>query len=269
LAATVLVDLAMLAVGPDIGGPPGLSFDLSFGLYFSQISMAAIWLALGQTAALWRMPAAFLLLLGLIAVLCSTLKLNDGDRDVTILIACATSIPLLVLRSVGLGVVRVRRDGPDGVLPPEPQRFQFSIRYLFGLMTCLAVVLGTLQWLDFHNLIDCHRFDLWMYMLAGGHALAVALALWTALGSQWMVARMIVLLTAVAAACVGVFVRAMRHEHLLMLFSLEALLLFGSLWVFRVAGYRVGIWRTQNEEAAAGNGAATVKETSSQELPRV
>ena len=273
MAATVLVDLAMLAVVPDMSGPDlELSFALAWGLCFSQISMAAIWLALGRTPGPRRITLALLILIAWNANLLGMMRRYDYWCDfmlITVVLAGAVVAPLMALRPLGLRVSRVSFGNGAATAWNNRQPLQFSIRYMLGLMTALAVVLGTLKWIVSFELQPLQGLvEPELAILAAGRGLVAWAALWAALGNRWTAVRMIVFVAATVASYGGLLLSDRRYYYddfwiFVLLFSLEALLLFSSLWVFRMAGYRVGIWRTQNEEAAASNGAAEAPATGS------
>jgi hypothetical protein len=270
LAATVLVDLAMLAVGPDLRGP-SLSGAMAVGLCFSQISTAAIWLALGQTAIPLRIVLALLILIAWTANLLGMVVWHEDWREIMLLtgmLAGAVVAPLIALRPLGLRVSRRSFSNGAATALNGRQPLQFSIRYMLGLMTALAVVLGTLKWTVSFELLPLHRLvEPELAILAAGRGLVAWAALWAALGNRWTAVRMIVFVAAIVASYGGLLLSSRSYYYdydfwfFAWLFSLEALLLFSSLWVFRVAGYRVGIWKTQDEEAAASNGAAEGRAT--------
>jgi hypothetical protein len=267
LAATVLVDLVMLAIGVDMGGP-GPSGALAWGLCQSQISMAAVWLALGQTSPVLRTTLSLLILIAWNALL-GILGRHDWCETMlfTGVMAGAVVAPLLALRPLGLRVSRLSFSNGAATSWNDRQPLQFSIRYMLGLMTALAVVLGTLKWIVSFELQPLHLLVVpEVAIIAAGRGLVAWAALWAALGNRWTAVRIIVFVAAVVASYGGLMLTDRRYYYadfwiFVLLFSLEALLLFGSLWVFRVAGYRVGIWKTQNEEAAESNGVAEGRAT--------
>jgi len=269
LAVTVLVDLVMLAVGADMNAP-GLLGDLARGLCISQISMAAIWLALGQTPGPLRIILALLILIAWNVNLLGMAGWHDDWCEIMLftgMLAGAVVAPLMALRPLGLRVSRLSFSNGAATSLNGRQPLQFSIRYMLGLMTALAVVLGTLKWIVSFELPLEGLAEPKMLIIAAGRGLVAWAALWAALGNRWTAVRMMVFVAAVVAGYGGLLLTNLRdyyYDHFwifVLLFSLEAPLLFGSLWVFRVAGYRVGIWRTQNEETAASNGVAEGRAT--------
>jgi hypothetical protein len=250
LLATVLVDVAVLALRPDPPRRPAILEAVSYALYFSQVSMTAIWLGLGQTASLLRTIGSLLLLSGLAAFFSWLDRTDVADAIVaTGMFAGAVAIPLLVARPPGLHITRVDPAGGAGSALLQPERLQFSILYLLGLMTGLAVILGTLKCLAAYDeqLLN-YAVQPGLICMSAGFGLVACAAIWGALGNRWMAVRMVAFVAAVLAAYGGHL--ALNPDHLLewwvmLLFALEAALLFGSLWVFRVAGYRVVFRRTR------------------------
>jgi hypothetical protein len=156
--------------------------------------------------------------------------------------AAAVSLPLLLFRALGTGlVVLSAKEGEDST--NGPQRFQFSIRYLLGWMTALAVMLGTLKYVGFFDYVPRDSRTVWFTVIFSGSRAVIALAaLWAALGTRWPAVRIIVLLLATTVAFGALWlpeVGGPGSAYFVMLYFLEALLLVGLLWVFRVAGYRL------------------------------
>jgi hypothetical protein len=273
LLATVLADLAALvAVQIDTASPrkelwqcvlfPDWSqvgggsvfLALLFALYFSQVSLTAIWLALGRTAAPRRTAVACFLLFGWVAAFAAPIELDDlpSALSVTLLVtavaAVSVAFPLLAAKPLGL------RLGTPAMASLPRQPLQFSIAYLLGLTTATAVALSAIssvakyRWLPFHD--EGTNYEL--IALGVGRGLVAPLALWAALGNRRLVVRLAALLLAAVAAYEGLFLYdglygSTPHRYFNpafmgfsgLLFALEAVLLLGSLLVFRWAGYRV------------------------------
>ena len=120
-------------------------------------------------------------------------------------------------------------------------------------MMALAVILGTLQWTGSFALIPSfYETDIHdkIVLLALGHALVAWAALWAALGVPATAHRMVVFALA-ALVAYGFTPTTLFHfdpssGSLSSSFPPsgipilpEAALLLGSLWIFRLAGYRV------------------------------
>jgi hypothetical protein len=232
-------------------------------LYFSQVSLVAIWMGLGRTPAAMRIAVGLPLLIALgdPETLSSVVPYRPLI-DFTAQVATAVAVPLLVARLLGVRLTNIN------VTPPPPpargrQRFQFSIRFQFGLMTALAVILGTLQWTGSYALIPAtYRIDIHCTIvpLALGHAVMAWAVIWAALGVRATGLRMMVLVCATLAASVFTpttlyvlgwpvaYAEPLVPPNGIFIF-LEAALLAVSLWLFRRAGYRV-VFRCLVAEAA-------------------
>ena len=249
LLATVLVDCAILGSVATMtkGMPPDWVIDVVLALALSQVSLAGIWAGLGKKSTPWRLAAAVLL-----PVLWSrALQKVTRENAVAAWLALTLTPALLVVavlfiaRRVGVRLVR----GAEGArIETSGQGLQFSLRDLFAWTTATAVVLGIAKWLTPWE-------SLWLpeglsrIMLVSISTTAIPFsALWTALGRKRLSARMISLLAIPAGLVLLVFGRpyfcsyAPTTRDLVdfpLFFAVETFLLLGSLWVFRVAGYRL------------------------------
>ena len=107
LLATVLVDLAV-ADGNLFTPGPNLEVAV-FCLFFSQVTMIAIWLGLGHTAAPSRAVIAFFLLIECNVVLYWATRDSELFGIETLfcgMITGAVAVPLLVARLFGLRLAR-------------------------------------------------------------------------------------------------------------------------------------------------------------------
>ena len=122
--------------------------------------MIAIWLGLGHTAAPSRAVIAFFLLIEWNVVLYWAIGDSELFGVETLfcgMITGAVAVPLLVARLFGLRLARTGGDDATQNMPAEPHPMQFSIRYLFGLMTALALILGMVQFIFTYDFV---RFSL-------------------------------------------------------------------------------------------------------------
>jgi hypothetical protein len=245
LLATVLVDVAELALQPGVGNFNVLSAVL-WALYLSQVSMTAIWLGLGQTVSLLRTIGSLFLLTALAVLLSASMRHFDLTEAIVLtgMLAGAVAIPLLVARPLGLHIVRVDRVRGAKSVSLQPERLQFSILYLLGLMTALAVILSALKCLAAYEQASLNRVaDPEGVIIIVGRGLVACAALWAAFGNRWIVVRAATFLAAILAAYGGLLATGRPYyssdKWVMLIFALEPTLLFGSLWVFRLAGYRV------------------------------
>ena len=269
LAATVLVDFgALTACGHEFRGV-GVASAVFWALAWSQVSIAAIWAVLGGSHYARRIPGALLILAGW-SVPINWGRLGGDFRGAVVEVSmmfATVGVPLLVVRPIGVQIVRHAEISTGAVGLSVSQPPQFTIRYLLGLMTALAVVMGIGKWLYLNDLWLRRLDDTCFLWFCAGQGPVAWAATWAALGNRWSVVRMATLVLASAAAFGALMLSGEPVYYVailtwngdptyygnfwtfFLLFSLEALLLLGSLWVFRVAGYRVGIWKTQNEDA--------------------
>jgi len=161
---------------------------------------------------------------------------------------CIAGILLMGARFLG-AELRVTNDA-DAVGGPNPKRqwIQFSLRSLISWTTALALLLGSLHYLPGEQLRQILFSDSQSIAILGvilsGSALIAFAAIWITLGTRWLPARYFVLALAGAAAILWMYLVLGPNE-------LETLLPFclgqvgwmvGSLWLVRLAGYRL-IWR--------------------------
>jgi hypothetical protein len=303
LLAIVCVDVAALAVRPGMGVPHPYRWDAThyppkdvfdaaklwdyfavvvWGLYLLQVSVAAIWLALGLAAA----PLRFIAVSGIILVwnaAISTLTQETGDFAFGMLISGVTAVviavPPLAARPLGLRLALWRDAQLREIAPSGTQRWQFSLLYLFGLMTALAVFLGMLKFMFIYDVVWAFlrqqlrvvATDPRCQLSIGLHAIVAWCALGIALGNRrwpriWLG---IAVIGAILGTCFGrslygtsslywqsqnqtglfwwhwgwsnfwKFGGSVGPWSLSALFLLEAVLELALLWPFRLIGYRV------------------------------
>ena len=158
LLATLLVDLAVVRLGPNLRASE-ISGIVLLALYFSQIALAAIWLGLGQTSFPLRLVVVFFLLIAWNAVI--FLRTGEGEDFyrlivLTAMISMIVAIPLMAARLFGLRLANVRSDSVKEAAAAETPRYQYSILSMFGLMTGVALLLGVLQYTFVSDLAPCH-----------------------------------------------------------------------------------------------------------------
>ncbi len=261
---TALLVLATLAVDlPTIfalRGEPGhhwphAPLPLLLALIFSQVSLVAMWVGLARRPMHWPLAALVGLLLVWGAVLADpgfqvipgwfgTL----GWPMVLSLQAIAVVGPLWMARWVG-----VRVETAAGFRPldrPDPDRpIQFSIAFLLGWITLVAVFLGLCRWMlltgwlrpDSAGWGDAEDWKEIALVVAGNAVLAWPLP-WAVLGTRLPLLRGLVGCLAVVAV-IGTYelmdISAAYHVAFRMLFLAQAGLLAGSLAIVRIDGYRL------------------------------
>jgi len=253
LLASVLVDCVVLTiVGLDRWFPFQWSHPMLgvlFSLAFSQVSLTAIWAALGQKSAPWRLALAVLVLTGWSLALSATLPNVLRGYTATDWVAMLLSLTLVVLvplsiaRAVGLRMAESGELDALGSRNARRQRWQFSLGYLFAWTTAVAVVLGMFQYTVRIELLPVGRLP-WIKIAVMGVSYG-ALApptLWAVLGTRCRILR-IVMLCLATGAILGLYrLLATDFEHqaaLSLICLLDVLLLWISLGVVRVAGYRL------------------------------
>lgn len=247
--ATVLVDCAVvMSYGRDRDFPhPPV---LPWALQASQVSLMAVWLALGRTSG----PLRLIGLVGVVAIWAWTLEELLGFPSpeqwnvVLMAHAVAVSAPLFVARWLGVMVVNtssaLQAEGPAAT----PRRWQFSIAYLLGWMTALAVTLSATQYITQDKFVP---FSIALQPVAVVYLLGRGALAWSALGAVLGTRRPVRWGISLGAAAVAGVIGLLAVEPgfaggfpgLAALTLVEGLLLLGSLAVFRMVGYRLRVGR--------------------------
>jgi len=258
LLATVLVDCAVLVAAGQRPSFPNPVLISVWALQISQVSLAAIWLGLGRKPAPLRLVGA-VAVAALWSWALSTLPdAGNVEQWAVLLMAhtAAVSVPLLAVRSLGLQLVDVSAAKGAEKLPAGPQRLQFSIGYLLGWTTALAVIMSILHYVAPHDHTSLKPLaELPVVPFVIGRAVMVPAAVWAALGTRWWALRVLVL-PVTSATAFGVILLAEPlfaggAGYSVLLCFLEAVLLVGSLCVFRVAGYRLRVRRSVGDDQNA------------------
>ena len=250
LLATVLADFAVLLAARHEPWNRLLPWNsvpvVVTALRLSQVSLAAIWLALGGGPSSVRLVCV----VGVTALWSLAMSIVPHAGDVrlhTLLLTAqmaAVSLPLSIARAQGVTLSDLFAAPAAGTSEPTSSAFQFSIGQLLGWTFALAVTFGTLQWIvgDVFMLTRVLREMQIAAPLAGRCAIVLA-ALWAALGTRWLNMRLLTL--GLVGMCAFYTLRTTAasapdgSSPLALLPLMETMLLVGSLWVFRVAGYRV------------------------------
>ncbi len=258
LLVTVLVDCAVVfAVRQfDWGGDWHVwKSNAANAVLHGQAVLLAIWAGLGGGPLPWRLA-------GMVAgiALCTGLEYFDDISGIFVTLTMARLAQvfhvvtiLLAARLSGLGLPLLSEGGSCEVSHSEKPKLQFSLGYLLGWTTGFAVLLAILRCIGSYeeeamSLVIWWRDDALMLVSIAVIALA---AVWTALGTRWPVVRVLLLGLSVAAESASA-----AWEHLavypfflsfwwrVLAFSSlpHAAWIVGSLWVFRIAGYRL-VWR--------------------------
>jgi hypothetical protein len=229
---------------------PHAILTVAWALQLTHVSLMAIWLALGKTSGPLRLMGVVVVVAPWSWALAVLPDSPEPEQWAVLLMAqtIAVSVPLLGARWLGLELVDASSASEVDGSATEPQRWRFSIAYLLGWMTALAVMLGTLQYIA---PFDSLPFGLvvrssLLVFLVGRAALAWA-GLWTVLGTDRPTMRIITLCAAGFAAVTTLWLAQPRFaggfSYLLALVFLEAAFLLGLLAVFRTVGYRLRVRR--------------------------
>jgi hypothetical protein len=274
LLATVLVDAVAISLASTSAGLWDHWSDprvvILYALVGSQLTLVSIWAGLGKKSMPWRLTAAFLITIVWASVL-TKLTPVGGFRaflptDVSALYLCVLSRDtLVVLASFSitrvLGVRVVREPLTRSCAESDPFRWQFTLRHLFAWTTAIAVCLGLFQYTaTYKGFWDAASFIVpnvagfpGSYLLAWRLGAAIV-SIWVALGNQRLTAR----LASLAFPLLPVVMVASRPQWglrpLAVQAFLELLMMLGSLWVLRIAGYRLCIIRKKKRKEAIGVG---------------
>jgi hypothetical protein len=244
IVATLLVDLIACS------GEPSLGHRLvNEALAFSQISLVTIWSAFGRKTLPWRLMLVVVVIgawaLAISHPLGSADRIQNAWMMALLMQAGLIFGVLLFARGLGVGLSDGTVPGGDKGPGLRPRLPQFSIGYLLAWITATAVVLSLLKsGLDRRVLFPGPFPNYWReaaaFSLANG-ALALAV-LWTLLAGRWRPSLLLLYLLAAVGivACELVQKRgANEPSTALTMASLQLLWLTGSLWVVRMAGYRI------------------------------
>ena len=229
-----------------LAGDSGTGIEL--GILYSQSALVAFWAAFGGGRTLWRSLA---LVLGAIAAMWWIDHWDSADvRDFMPLVLLGPTWGLLlVARLLGLGLVRA----PMRLRSLQP--LQFSIADMLLWTTVVAVVSGLLRWLALDWSIISREmvgWDAWtVFFLWNVVAMA---AMFLPLGRGRVILRILLLLLSLGAYLGmmeifngpgwgwGCFARLFEDEPIPI--APMAGWLIGSLWLIRLAGYRLAWqWR--------------------------
>lgn len=220
-----------------------LAAVVSFSLVACQGSILAFWATLGGKASPWR------LVLATVAVVAWQSLATDMRSDVGTIVLSSiriaqmftVSLLLLSIRFVGL---RLSCDDM-GPIAPDAYKIQFSLRSMLEWTAAAAVLLGAIHYApsDFPSgvceFLALHPYDV---LLVAGILIAIV-SLWATLSKRSMGLRVGVLLATLGVCTlVGEVLKSGDFPQFGLFFSCQTILLIGSLWPVRLAGYRL-IWR--------------------------
>jgi hypothetical protein len=251
LLATVLVDGVVVSIVLSLGklfqDPRALFWIFVLvALALAQSSLAAIWAGFGRRSIAWRAMALVLTITAWSRLMPWVINPSTPNRLATewaVLLLAQTIIVfagVIMARLAGVRVVSATEALPAANDADRHARFQFSLAYAFSWIIAVAVILGVLQYALYRQHVPPDA-DFWLSLaaLSVAHALMAMAALWTALGTRWAAVRVFVLCaTTLAAHAAHTYV----WEEILVgatVCVVQVSWLLGSLWVIRVAGYRL------------------------------
>jgi hypothetical protein len=215
LLLLVLFVMADLAIGllliPRRQGPTDLVKSIlpaAQVLAYSQVSVAAVWLALGvrSVSAPWRLVGAWVVIFFWGRVLRIMAALRDWDlfsSGLTLTFvaqAAAIAITLLAARYAGFALA----DNPSNLRPDEagPRSFRFSLRTLLWGTAAAAFCMATSRLLiHYYRVTELPQALVLRPAVWGvGHAVIGLVAVWAVLGSRWLVARLLLPWPVIVAA---------------------------------------------------------------------
>ena len=248
---TVQVLVSVTALMAFEHGPGDIVQMLAISVPFAQGSLLGIWAAMGGRPGPWRLVAAALALVGAAKV--TEAITSDGEVVLCFFLLAqlfSTSLPLFLLRFLGLDLIRPR----DDVRVAQAPTLQFSLRSLLEWTTAVAVLLGTLPMLPEEAYMMMSMSDLAFVMgvFVPMGLLAVAAA-WAGLGAGRLWVRLLAL--GIAGPIMAIVTELVKPGAwpgwVCLLFACWTTWTVASLWVFRLAGYRL------TRRARAGRGKST------------
>ncbi len=271
LLVPVLVNWAILFLSSDV--PLNIIASRRFSSVMSatfrgQAVLLAIWAGLARGPLPWRLSG----MIGGIALceipLCLIVSIETFSTEIAMFTVLGSVrvvhivAVLLVARCCGVGLELHSDAGSLESSSPLGPRYQYSLRYLLWWTTGLAVLLSMIQCFALYAEDSgyIHKVFVSFWRLDSPGLISIGLialaAFWAALGSRWLVLRVILLVSAVAAASL-VKIWPIDEASLVALpscyftkwlsrvtfhFLPFGAWVTGSLLVFRIIGYRIA-WR--------------------------
>jgi hypothetical protein len=224
-----------IAAAEAMPGPTDGGFDYArqatYALAWSQVSLACLWVVMGQTFVLIRWVALVTVFGFWLPLQWRPFENNFVPLNIMVWQAAGLVLLLVALHWRGWRIVNVlsTRDNQEGVAAK-----QFHLEHLFLITTVVAAGVGAGRFLD---------FDLWWrraLLLGLANAAAATVICRAMLSTQHASIRFGLTFVAVFVVT-GVFSWLMSYEWepLVGLYVLHSLLLAISLWIFRLCGFRL------------------------------
>ena len=258
--AIVAVDLVAVSVVCLQPGPlilwPHPTLGLFLALVCAQVSLVATWVGLARRPAPWPAAAAVVVAISAGALLAFALS-SEVPSDwfgslgwplVLSLQTIAVVGPLWIARLAGTRLVTQEDLRQAGHTDPD-RPVQFSIAYLLGWMTALAIVLGLVRWVLVDGVLglgdatwpDPHAW-LEVAVVSVGNAVVAWPIPWAVLGTRRPVFRALapLLATGLVIAVFCLLSESAAHRWTFTwLYAAQSAVLVAALGVFRIAGYRL------------------------------
>jgi hypothetical protein len=242
VAVAALIDLVVLPRSEAWRGPEWRGL-LAFSMAPSHGSLLGLWAALGGRATPWRLVMAF------VGVVTWIWALGESDLAfwVAILLVQMVSISALLLLARLLGLELSKDLRPESAQDPAAggQWVQYSVRSLLSWTAACAVLLGTLHYVPVKLLTPFSEAPAVCSAIILSSTLSASGSFWICLGGLWPHVRVTTLgLTAAAGvATLGLVIGSRGQLWEFVVFCLsQVIYLVGSLWLIRLAGYRL-VWR--------------------------
>jgi hypothetical protein len=208
-------------------------------LAFGQTSLAAIYAGLGAGPFLARCGIAAGAVLAWGWMLDAWRPQRDHDHHYFhVSLAVQTLfvwLPLWSMRLTGVRLINTEHGNPSR--PFDDQPMQFTLRHLMLASTGLAILLTGLRSADLSS-GDWKQ----LLVISAGFAAVALIAVWTALGTSATAFRPIVLTVLAPSLGVAMDWNLTRLGGIGIFFTIDtaqAALVAGSLWIFRMGGYRM------------------------------
>jgi len=217
-----------------------------FAAVLGQASMLALWAALGGRPGPWRMTAA----IGALAALAGglyTRRALDGIGFLGYVALTQLAVASVLLTAGRLWGLELRDAAAQNDATAELGRpwFQFPIRAIMSWTAAVAVLLAVFHYLPLEPFRDLFREWAVGVAIFASSALVAVGTFWIALGARWSTARYAVLLAATIGAIVWLYIAVQEDSALwqfVVFFLTQIVYIAASLWLVRLAGYRLA-WR--------------------------
>ena len=218
-----------------------------FGILTGLAGLLSIWLVFGNFAFLIRAWWFLLGTLGIGCLMCAAIAELQAEWFVmAAFITGGVAVTCSLIRVLGFQIVRVEEDHDP------PLEFQVFTWQLLGLVTIIAVLLGTIRWLNAAMDPLLIRFSL---VLAGTFSVLAGVMVWGVFGRTGVAWRAAVMVVTTIATAVGVFMVMEEAEldpghYWAGIAVAHAAVLFSVLEVFHKHGCR--LTQVNRPGAAAG-----------------